>query len=97
LRPSAISLSAIVVLAVVHTALGLLLLFALIRRRGASFFSQINFLVPLFGVMWGALILGERPSANAYAALALILAGLAVARRQPSIRGVAPKSPERKG
>jgi drug/metabolite transporter (DMT)-like permease len=85
LRPSPLSLAAIVILAVFHTALGLLLLFALVRRQGASFFSQINFLVPLFGVLWGALILGERPSAKAYAALLLILAGLAVARRQPSI------------
>jgi drug/metabolite transporter (DMT)-like permease len=96
LRPSALSLSAIVVLAVFHTALGLLLLFVLIRRQGASYFSQINFLVPLFGVLWGALILGERPSANAYGALVLILAGLAVARRQPSMRGVAGETTERR-
>ena len=37
-------------------------------------------MVPLFGVMWGALILAERPAANAYVALAVILAGIAVAR-----------------
>ena len=96
LRPSALSLSAIVVLAVFHTALGLLLLFVLIRRQGASFFSQINFLVPLFGVLWGALILGERPSASAYGALVLILIGLAVARRQPSIQGVSGETTERR-
>jgi drug/metabolite transporter (DMT)-like permease len=97
LRPSAVSLTAIVVLAVLHTAFGQLVLFALIRRQGASFFSQINFLVPLFGVLWGALVLGERPSPNAYAALALILAGLAVARRQPVIAGVSGETTEKKG
>jgi drug/metabolite transporter (DMT)-like permease len=97
LRPSALSLSAIAALAVVHTALGTLLLFALIRRQGASFFSQINFLVPLFGVLWGALILGERPSANAYAALALILAGIAVARHPSSMRVASVERPEAKG
>lgn len=97
LQPSALSLSAIVVLAVVHTALGSLLLFALVHRQGASFFSQINFLVPLFGMVWAALILGERPSVNAYAALALILAGLAVARRQPSIGRASGENPAPKG
>jgi drug/metabolite transporter (DMT)-like permease len=96
LRPSALSLTAIVVLAVLHTAFGQLILFALIRRQGASFFSQINFLVPVFGVLWGALILSERPSPNAYAALVLILAGLAVARRQPVITPVSGANAEKK-
>jgi drug/metabolite transporter (DMT)-like permease len=79
--PSALSLTAIVVLAVMQTAIGTLLMLGIVARQGASFFSQINFLIPLFGVMWGALILAERPSPNAVAALALILAGVAVARR----------------
>ena len=48
------------VLGVVQTAVATMLLFAIVRRQGASFFSQINFLVPLFGVMWGVLILAER-------------------------------------
>jgi drug/metabolite transporter (DMT)-like permease len=79
--PSALSLTAIVVLAVMQTAIGTLLMLGIVARQGASFFSQINFLIPLFGVMWGALILAERPSPNAVAALALILAGVGVARR----------------
>ena len=80
IEPSARSIMAVVVLGVVQTAIATLMMFALIRRQGASFFSQLNFLVPLFGVMYGALLLAERPSANAYVALAVILAGIAFAR-----------------
>lgn len=80
LRPDAMSLAAMIMLGVMHTAVATLLMFALIRRQGASFFSQMNFLVPPFGVMWGAIILAERPPANAYIALATILVGIAFAR-----------------
>jgi len=79
--PTPASLTAIVVLAVMQTAIGTLLMLGIVARQGASFFSQINFLIPLFGVMWGAVVLAERPSPNAVVALALILAGVAVARR----------------
>ncbi len=80
LSPGTVPLASVIVLGVVHTAVATTLLFAIVRRQGASFFSQINFLVPLFGVMWGVLILAERPSANAYLALVLILIGIAVVR-----------------
>jgi drug/metabolite transporter (DMT)-like permease len=80
-EPSTASIVAIVVLGVLPTGLGTIAMFALIGRLGASFFSQINFLVPVFGVLWGALLLAERPSINALAALAIILLGIAIARR----------------
>lgn len=80
LQASAQSLLSILALGVAHTAIGTLMLFAIIGRQGASFFSQINFLVPVFGVFWGVALLAERPPADAYWALALILAGVALAR-----------------
>lgn len=80
LNPSSTALGSLIVLGSLHTAVATMLLFVIVRRQGASFFSQINFLVPLFGVLWGALILAERPSANALVALALILIGIAVVR-----------------
>lgn len=80
LEPGTSAVVSVVVLGVVQTAVATMMLFAIVRRQGASFFSQINFLVPLFGVMWGALFLAERPSANALAALVLILIGIAVVR-----------------
>jgi drug/metabolite transporter (DMT)-like permease len=73
-------LTAIAVLGIVQTGFAQLFLFALVARQGPSFFSQINFIVPLMGVGWGAAILGERLPVAAFVALALILAGLAISR-----------------
>ena len=61
------------------------MIFAIIGRQGASFLSQINFLVPLFGIIWGYLFLSERLSANAAAAMVIILIGVAVARIGPDV------------
>lgn len=80
IAPSARSLAAIVTLGIFQTALGTVILFTIVRRQGASFFSQINFLVPISGVIWGAIVLGERPSLSAYVALGIILMGVAIAR-----------------
>lgn len=84
LHPSSQSLLALVALATLPTGLGTLVMFNLIKRLGVSFFSQINFIVPVFGVVWGALLLGETPPVNALLALACILAGIAVTR-QPTV------------
>ena len=80
LDPTTVSVVAILVLGVVQTALANVVMFAIIRRQGAAFFSQINLLIPMIGVFGGALILAERPSPNAYVALAIILAGIVIAR-----------------
>lgn len=85
LAASGQSLLAAAVLGAVHTAVGTLMLFAIIGRQGASFFSQINFLVPVFGVFWGVVLLAERPPTDAYWALALILAGIAIARGRAAV------------
>lgn len=80
LSPSAMSVWSIITLGLLQTAIGTLLLFAIVRRRGASFFSQINFIIPLFGVTWGAIFLSETLPPDALTALALILIGIAIAR-----------------
>jgi drug/metabolite transporter (DMT)-like permease len=80
IEPSLLSMAAIFGLGALHTAFGTMMMLAIVRRQGASFFSQINLLIPLFGVMYGALLLFERPPPSAYAALALILLGVVVAR-----------------
>lgn len=81
LEPSALSVWSMILLGFLHSALATLLMFSLVSRQGASFFSQINFLIPLFGVFWGVAALNETPPPNAYFALALILIGIAVSRR----------------
>lgn len=81
LEPSLLSLAAVLVLAVLNTGIGTLVFFSIVRRQGASFYSQINYLVPVFGVIYGALLLAEKPSPTALLALIIILAGVAVSRR----------------
>ena len=85
-QPSNASIAAIVTLAILSTAVGTLLLLKLVKRQGSAFTAQVNFLVPVFGVISGALLLGERPSARSIAGLALILAGVAIARRGAGLR-----------
>jgi drug/metabolite transporter (DMT)-like permease len=80
LAPTGIAWFSLVMLGLFPTAIASLIMLALLRRQGAGFFSQINFLVPLFGVFWGFVILSERPPATALVALGVILAGIAISR-----------------
>lgn len=70
----------LILLGVLPTGVGMLMLFAIIERQGASFLSQINFLVPVFGVLWAIALINETLPPNALAALIIILAGVAIAR-----------------
>jgi len=72
--------SAVVTLGVLHAAIATLIMFAIIGRAGASFFSQLNLLVPIAGVMWAALLFSEIPGPNALAALGLIILGILIAK-----------------
>lgn len=85
IAPSLGVIIAVVLLGVFPSALGTLMIFAIVARQGASFLSQINFLVPVFGVLWSYLFLSEQLSFNAFIALILILVGVALARINPNI------------
>ncbi len=61
------------------TAMATLVLFKLLSEREASFVAFQNYLVPVFGVLWGALLLGEVVTPQALAALSLILCGIFIA------------------
>lgn len=88
--PAASSLAAMATLAVVSTCIGTLMMLALVKRQGPAFTAQVNFLVPVFGVLSGALILGEQPTPRAVAGLALILVGVAIARRGSGLSPMPP-------
>jgi drug/metabolite transporter (DMT)-like permease len=80
LAPSVSALFAVSTLGWLCTGVGYLLFFRIIARAGAGFVSLNNFLVPLFGVVWGAIVLSERLEPRAFLALLLILAGVAAPR-----------------
>jgi drug/metabolite transporter (DMT)-like permease len=73
------TIMAILVLGFVGTAIAYLLFFALIQRAGANYATLVTYLVPPIALAYGAIFLGESFGATAFGALALILAGVALA------------------
>ena len=69
----------VVALAVASTAIAYLLYFRLIADLGPSRALTVTFLIPLFGVLWGFVFLGEAITANTLAGGVLIVAGTALA------------------
>lgn len=82
LSPPPAALAALLFLGLVPTALAFLLRFQIVQQVGATFMSMVAYLVPLFAVFWGWLLLSQVPSTRAWLALVLISAGLYVTRRR---------------
>jgi drug/metabolite transporter (DMT)-like permease len=76
--PSWKTFASIAVLGIVGTALAYLLFFALIASAGSGYASLVTYLVPPIALGYGAVFLGERFGATAFAALAIVLAGVAL-------------------
>jgi drug/metabolite transporter (DMT)-like permease len=71
----------VVALAVACTALAYLIYFRLIADVGPTRALTVTFLIPLFGVLWGWLFLGEAITANMLVGGVLIVAGTWLALR----------------
>ena len=76
--PSATAWSSVVGLALLCTALAYLLYFRLIANLGAARAISVAFLLPLFGVLWGAVFLDEAVTAAMGLGCAVILLGTAL-------------------
>jgi drug/metabolite transporter (DMT)-like permease len=66
-------------LGVVCTGLAYILYFRLIERVGAAYAASVTFLIPVFGLIWGALFLGEKVTPAMLAGCAVVLLGTALA------------------
>ena len=89
-QPAAISLVSIAMLGLFSTALATLFYFRLVRNLGAGKLSQVNYLIPVLGAVWGMAFLGERLGPSAFVALFMVLAGIAIVSRRhpvPTSRG----------
>ncbi len=75
---SLIGASAVGLLGVMSTALATVVYFKLITLAGPSFLSLINYLIPLWAVLLGMILLGETPEWTALIALVLVLSGIAL-------------------
>jgi drug/metabolite transporter (DMT)-like permease len=69
-------------LGVMCTGAAFVLYYRLIHRIGAPRASTVTYLIPLFGVIWAWLLLGEALSASMAVAAALILSGVALSQRR---------------
>lgn len=83
--PGSLAITAVCLLGIFPTAIATLAMFEVLHRQGAFFFGQVNFLVPISGVIWAALVLNEQPGLAAYLALAFILTGIGIARGGRSV------------
>ncbi len=78
MNASSRGLIAALALSVLASAVAPVVFLKLISAAGPSFVAFINYLIPLWAVAIGILLLGEQPRWTALAALALILSGLAL-------------------
>jgi drug/metabolite transporter (DMT)-like permease len=75
--------AAVVLLGVLCTGIAYLLYFRLIADVGPTRALTVTFLIPVFGMLWGAVFLGEAITPVMAAGCALVLAGTALILRQP--------------
>jgi drug/metabolite transporter (DMT)-like permease len=73
------TIAAILVLGFVGTAIAYLLFFALIQRAGANYATLVTYLGPPIALAYGSIFLDESFGLSAFAALALVLVGVALA------------------
>jgi len=78
--PSTTGTLALIALAIGPTAGALLLMLRILETAGPPFLSLVNYQVPVWAVIFGAVFLGEQVSPRLGVALALILLGLAVSQ-----------------
>jgi drug/metabolite transporter (DMT)-like permease len=79
--PTPLVLGSLVFQAVIVACASYLAWFALIRIYPASTLSAFTFLTPLFSLVFGAVLLGERVSAGLVASLALVAFGIWLVNR----------------
>lgn len=79
-QPSSTALLSMLYLGVIPTGVAAILRFQLVRKVGVSMFAHVGNLIPVFGVVFGALLLDEAISTTTIIALVLILSGVAIAR-----------------
>ncbi len=86
--PGGRAIGAVLVLSLVNTAGANLLLFAVVRRAGASFTSINNYIVPAIAVLFGSAFLGEEITLRGIFGVAVVLTGVAISTINTRVRGV---------
>ena len=77
---------AIIVLGLVPTAFAAYLRILVVRTAGSVFMTNVNYQVPLWSVVFGAVVLDENLPIEFFIALGIILVGLAISQGKNPIR-----------
>jgi drug/metabolite transporter (DMT)-like permease len=77
-NPDASTWGAALVLAILCTGVAYIMYFDLIAKIGASQAMTVGYLVPMFGILWGMVVLGEVLSTYAMIGGSLIIIGLMI-------------------
>lgn len=76
--PSWPAIGSVLALALLGTALAFVVYYRVLEVAEASFVSMVTYMVPVFGVILGVVVLDEQLAWNTYAGFALILLGVTV-------------------
>ena len=68
-------------LAVVATGFAWLLRFKILSKNGIVFQTQVAYLIPIFGVIFGALILDEQITWKVLVSLIIIMSGVYIVKK----------------
>lgn len=82
----ALSWLAAIALGVLCTGFAYFLFFRLIQRISATRAATCNYLIPVFGVIWGWWLLGETPTPTMLVSGMLILGSIILSQREPTRR-----------
>ena len=78
LDPTIRSIGALLSLSLVSTAIAYIILYYLLGTVGATFTALNNYLVPVFGMIWGYWFLSESYGSDDFMALAIIFVGIII-------------------
>lgn len=79
---TAVSVAAIAVLGIVGTGFAYVLNYQIITSEGATVASTVTYLLPVVAIVLGVVVLSETITVSALIGIALVLAGVALTRRQ---------------
>lgn len=80
LSPSLPALASWIVLAVLGTVVAYVIYFTIIERSSATFVTMVTYIIPINGLMLGALVLNESLDVTVLGSLVLILLGVLLVR-----------------
>ena len=79
--PSLPAMASWLALTILGTVIAYIIYYKLIEWTSATFVSTVTYIIPVFGLVLGALVLGETVTANLLLSLGLILLGILLVRR----------------